>query len=307
MCRIFLAAVMGLLASALFVPRSAFAECPIWDLNGHWVFRQIGTNLNVGFDLRQDPAGEIQGEALYVTEGNFGGVYEGSVQGRTNGNKFTFVVDWGGSKGEYTGNVNTDGTVWGNTRDLGRGNLDAWSERDNKRARCMAVTTPPSVALDNYTEGVNLPGSDYRGFETTKGADAECSVACGNDPQCKSWTWTKPGNQAPKGKCWLKNAVPGAVPNDCCISGLRSKAIKVLGKVIKAIGPARVDHDVEIFDKVEQPRNVLGDMLAGGKGRAVERHPHGWCRLEAIDKTNPPGIVGWIAEDHLTTGKCPVN
>jgi hypothetical protein len=48
-------------------------------------------------------------------------------------------------------------------------------------------------------------------------------------------------------------------------------------------------------------------MLAGGKGRAVERHPHGWCRLEAIDKTNPPGIVGWIAEDHLTTGKCPVN
>ncbi len=80
-----------------------------------------------------------------------------------------------------------------------------------------------------YQKNTDMPGSDYSSFETTKAADAECSIACSKDERCVAWTWVRPGLQAPKGKCWLKNAEPAAVANNCCISGLKSQ-YRILGK-----------------------------------------------------------------------------
>ncbi len=86
-----------------------------------------------------------------------------------------------------------------------------------------------SDADPKYQKNTDMPGSDYSSFETTKAADAECSIACSKDERCVAWTWVRPGIQAPKGKCWLKNAEPAAVANNCCISGLKSK-YRLLGK-----------------------------------------------------------------------------
>ena len=71
--------------------------------------------------------------------------------------------------------------------------------------------------------GVDRPGSDLRpGFELATPDPALCRQACEADPNCKAYTYVRPGFQGPKARCWLKSAVPAAVQNDCCISGVRS-------------------------------------------------------------------------------------
>lgn len=66
-------------------------------------------------------------------------------------------------------------------------------------------------------DGIDLPGSDYANFPTS--SKLACLNACGGDPDCRAWTWVKPGIQGPAGRCWLKHRVPTLVRNTCCSSG----------------------------------------------------------------------------------------
>jgi hypothetical protein len=66
----------------------------------------------------------------------------------------------------------------------------------------------------------NRFGSDYRSFPA--GDANACQTACAGEGQCRAWTWVKPGVQGPQAKCWLKNAVPVASKNVCCVSGLKT-------------------------------------------------------------------------------------
>ena len=80
-----------------------------------------------------------------------------------------------------------------------------WSNRD-------CAKTP---LLAGSMEGVDLPGSDIRNFMTRN--EGICRQACAGDEGCRAWTWVKNGSM-----CWLKNAVPAAIPNGCCVSGVMS-------------------------------------------------------------------------------------
>jgi hypothetical protein len=53
-------------------------------------------------------------------------------------------------------------------------------------------------------------------------------------------------------------------------------------------------NNVDIYNSPVEPRNVIGMMNGGTKGTIVERHPHGWSKIQGF---------GWIANDHL--GACP--
>jgi hypothetical protein len=50
---------------------------------------------------------------------------------------------------------------------------------------------------------------------------AACKAACDKEAQCKAWTLVKPGEPGGMGYCWLKDNVPPAISEDCCISGLK--------------------------------------------------------------------------------------
>jgi hypothetical protein len=65
-------------------------------------------------------------------------------------------------------------------------------------------------------------GSDYSNFELPDHVPQLCRDACLNDPNCMAWTLVRPGITGPKAHCWLKNAVPKAVSNPDCISGIKS-------------------------------------------------------------------------------------
>jgi hypothetical protein len=67
---------------------------------------------------------------------------------------------------------------------------------------------------------VDRPGSDIApGFDAV--TSSSCESACRNNPQCKAYTFVKPGFQGTQGKCWLKNKKPTAKTNACCVSGHR--------------------------------------------------------------------------------------
>lgn len=63
---------------------------------------------------------------------------------------------------------------------------------------------------------VNLPGMDIGSVPAL--TPLMCRQACQRDGRCASWTWVRPS------VCWLKNSVPQAVPNTCCVSAVERAA-----------------------------------------------------------------------------------
>ncbi len=70
---------------------------------------------------------------------------------------------------------------------------------------------------------VDRPGSDFHHFDSFLGGDVTpqlCYTACFFSEKCRAWTFVRPNTvQGPKGVCWLKDSVPAAKPNSCCVSG----------------------------------------------------------------------------------------
>jgi hypothetical protein len=90
-------------------------------------------------------------------------------------------------------------------------------------------TSPISVALavQAREENVDRPGNDFNNFDlnvpppgSLSGPVDICRETCQRDSNCKAWTFVKAGVQGPQPRCWLKNAIPAARPNNCCVSGV---------------------------------------------------------------------------------------
>jgi len=111
---------------------------------------------------------------------------------------------------------------WGGSKDYDLG-LFGWSDR---AASLRVRWTGPPLALGppllKFTteQNVNLPGKDYRNFYVD-GEFRECEKVCAAEqPNCKAYTWIKPGVQGPKAVCWLKSSKPAEMVTDAnCVSG----------------------------------------------------------------------------------------
>jgi 1-phosphatidylinositol phosphodiesterase len=83
------------------------------------------------------------------------------------------------------------------------------------------VGTPPPPAGGGYEMNMDRAGSDYRSFDLPQPRAEFCRDACMREPQCRAFTYVNPGVQGPNARCWLKNNVPPARMNACCISGTK--------------------------------------------------------------------------------------
>ena len=72
---------------------------------------------------------------------------------------------------------------------------------------------------DNSEQDTDRPGLDYKSFALDSPEPSLCADACLKDPTCKAWTYVKPGVQGEKAMCWLKNGIPDAKSDNCCVSG----------------------------------------------------------------------------------------
>jgi hypothetical protein len=89
---------------------------------------------------------------------------------------------------------------------------------------------PQHAGLEGDMEAnTDRPGFDYRNFDLAAADARLCRAQCEAEQRCLSWTYVAPGVQGTYARCWLKNAVPQATTNGCCISGIRR-----LGQVRRA-------------------------------------------------------------------------
>ncbi len=74
-----------------------------------------------------------------------------------------------------------------------------------------------------YQLNTDLPGGgDFAHIIPASDNAKLCQQACMQKKQCRSWTYVKPNTiQGASPNCWLKQGVPAAVPNNCCISGVK--------------------------------------------------------------------------------------
>jgi hypothetical protein len=75
----------------------------------------------------------------------------------------------------------------------------------------------------------------------------------------------------------------------------------------QASPPSQVtaNHDVDIYDNPIEPRQVIGMMEGDSSAPFLERHPHGWCKLDKLKLFDGTTGPGWIAEDHLKMSGAP--
>jgi 1-phosphatidylinositol phosphodiesterase len=83
------------------------------------------------------------------------------------------------------------------------------------------TTPPPAPAAGQWEPQTDRPGSDYRSFDLRAPRPETCRDTCWSDPQCRAFTYVRPGVQGPNARCALKNVVPPARPADCCLSGVK--------------------------------------------------------------------------------------
>ncbi|MCJ7444469.1 MAG: PAN domain-containing protein [Methanotrichaceae archaeon] len=87
----------------------------------------------------------------------------------------------------------------------------------------VAMGQPPSWS-DKLRDNVDRPGMSYKSYVLSSADPQLCANDCANDPNCKAFTYVKPGFRSHgKPECWLKNGVPDAVSSECCISGVRGE------------------------------------------------------------------------------------
>jgi PAN domain len=92
-------------------------------------------------------------------------------------------------------------------------------------AIASALPQPAAAQSRFFTveRNIDRPGRDIMPGAPSPDA-AACSFTCQLSNQCRAFTFVRPGIQGPFGMCWLKNAVPRAVRNTCCTSGVRKGA-----------------------------------------------------------------------------------
>ncbi len=90
---------------------------------------------------------------------------------------------------------------------------------------CLGLIVFSAFGCATYHMEVNTDrkGSDYKNFDLVLAEPAQCAFDCMADPQCKAWTYVRPGVQGKKARCWLKDSVPEPTKDSCCVSGVKKK------------------------------------------------------------------------------------
>jgi hypothetical protein len=123
-------------------------------------------------------------------------------------------------------------------------------------AGCMVVAPAPVVvgSAGGLEYGTNRPGMDINNFDLPSARPEDCRDACMNDARCAAFTYVNPGVQGPNARCWLKNPVPNATADNCCVSGVKpptapaAAPAPVAGGGRLELGTNRAGSDYRDFD-----------------------------------------------------------
>jgi len=132
----------------------------------------------------------------------------------------------------------------------------------------IAMLIAGAAGVAHAQSGFDRPGGDYTRFVVPSGDPAACAARCDREGRCRAWAFAYPGTGGgTTAMCWLKNSVPAAVENQCCVSG-----IKGAGLVEKKSGPVemsidRYGGDYRSFDLPADPTGMACQKACEGDKR----------------------------------------
>ena len=82
---------------------------------------------------------------------------------------------------------------------------------------------PRASPAQELEPDTNRFGLDFKDFDLPSPDPQLCRKACVDNDQCRAFTYLKPygwNGAGPAAHCWLKNGIPDAKTDPCCVSGL---------------------------------------------------------------------------------------
>ena len=77
----------------------------------------------------------------------------------------------------------------------------------------------PRAELTEF--GIDRVGGDLRNLELAADPTGKsCAAACTAEPQCRAWTYARPGYAGTAARCFLKDRITRPQHRPCCISGV---------------------------------------------------------------------------------------
>jgi hypothetical protein len=86
---------------------------------------------------------------------------------------------------------------------------------------CVSGIKSGGITSGALEVNVNRRGGDYRHYDLSSNNPNQCRDDCMNDSRCQSFTVLRPSYWGPNAHCFLKNGVPAATQEACCISGVK--------------------------------------------------------------------------------------
>lgn len=159
----------------------------------------------------------------------------------------------------------------------------------------VAIQTA-SLAGPAWRLNTNYPGGDYRSIDMATADPRACKAACDNDAPCRAWTLVTPVEPGGMGYCWLKDSVPQATSEDCCISGLRGATGAVGGQG----GSQASEHQLEMnVNRIgEDYRDFVPAQASAGlcaETCARESRCVAWTWVN--NQLEPPNGHCWLKKD----------
>lgn len=128
------------------------------------------------------------------------------------------------------------------------GGVGTWGGDTGRRPR-STPTTP------DWKRNTNLVGGDYRVVDMATSDPTSCKATCDREGRCKAWTLVLPEAPGGMGYCYLKDSVPQASAEACCISGWKDTAGAVGGQVDTR--PSRFQMEMDVNRAGEDYRDFI--------------------------------------------------
>jgi hypothetical protein len=173
-------------------------------------------------------------------------------------------------------------------------------ERAPTMSRSGRVTMEGQTSIMLMVDNINLPGSDYRNISLKTADPKMCAQACIEDPACMACTYVKPGYQGLDANCWLKNAVPNQVHDECCQSGVKGAEAFLTGDQISEASrqPQIASPQTESISKEgDSPGSDYGNLAETVLATALVPGTNFAAPSQAVSMTNNTDLPGGDLKD----------